>query len=281
MGGTAAQVTDWLMVQAPGTWAPKILHSECLSEPLKDKLSSWEAGAPYRRVQFIRRVGAQTDVPTVMMAHSSLEGQWLTTLPITDLEDLRTVDLDALAAPTAPSSGELIDTPLYLVCVHGRRDRCCAVHGAALYRAMTDAGATVWQTSHLGGHRFAAVAMSFPHGYCYGRLRAEHGPAFIEAGAQGRCFEPHYLRGRSCLSPPAQAAEVFLRQRNELSDLGGLGFVGESRLDDERWRVEFEHADTRYETLVQTQTLTTRGPKSCGGDDEPYRALVCDLQTSR
>lgn len=57
-----------------------------------------------------------------------------------------------------------------LVCTHGSRDRCCGNLGARLFMELDDRRrhgewderVRVWRTSHIGGHRFAPTAMTFP-----------------------------------------------------------------------------------------------------------------------
>jgi hypothetical protein len=67
-----------------------------------------------------------------------------------------------------------------LVCTHGTRDVCCGGSGAALHSelvAMLGAeegpGFRVWRTSHAGGHRFAATAISLPDGMSWAHLAPE------------------------------------------------------------------------------------------------------------
>lgn len=86
--------------------------------------------------------------------------------------------LEALPEPDAicvggplPGTGRLSGR-LRLVCAHGQRDRCCALHGFGVTRALRAAGCgTVVECSHLGGDRFAATALSFPGGDMLGWLR--------------------------------------------------------------------------------------------------------------
>ncbi|MBV9923283.1 MAG: hypothetical protein JOY78_20875 [Pseudonocardia sp.] len=68
-----------------------------------------------------------------------------------------------LPEPGARLPGRPVDDPLLLVCTHGRRDRCCALDGRALVRALVEAGEPdVWECSHLSGHRFAPTALVLP-----------------------------------------------------------------------------------------------------------------------
>ena len=61
--------------------------------------------------------------------------------------------------------------PLYLVCTHGRHDACCALRGrpVALELDRVRPG-RVWETSHVGGDRFAANLLVLPTGEVYGRV---------------------------------------------------------------------------------------------------------------
>jgi Sucrase/ferredoxin-like len=100
---------------------------------------------------------------------------------------------------------------LLLVCAHGRRNACCARTGAPLARALTDRfGDAVWETTHVGGDRFAANLVCLPHGLYYGNLGIEDGIAAATGYDAGEVRLDHY-RGRAGLSEPAQAAEHFLR----------------------------------------------------------------------
>ncbi len=58
----------------------------------------------------------------------------------------------------------------------------------------------VWETSHTGGHRFAPTFVSLPDGYLFG------GP-----DAASRSLDA--CRGRSSLTPAAQAAELAVLRR--------------------------------------------------------------------
>ena len=99
--------------------------------------------------------------------------------------------------------------PLLLVCTHGSRDRCCGREGGALFqRLFREAPDMVWQSSHLGGHRFAPTALSLPDGLQYGRIRNADG--LVEAVSSQRLFQGGCLRGKTCWPKPAQAAAAWI-----------------------------------------------------------------------
>ena len=87
---------------------------------------------------------------------------------------------------------------------------------AALAAAYPD---ETWETTHVGGHRFAGAMLVLPHGLSYGRLDAESALAVVERSRAGELDLAH-LRGRSAYDGAVQAAEIAARER-----------LGETRLD--------------------------------------------------
>ena len=99
------------------------------------------------------------------------------------------------------------------ICTHGRHDKCCAKFGQELADKMRyhvlrqKAAVEVWESSHLGGHRFAATMIDFPTGRAYGRLRPEAIPNFLESRKQGLVYGSAY-RGSVFLTDLEQVAEA-------------------------------------------------------------------------
>jgi hypothetical protein len=110
---------------------------------------------------------------------------------------------------------ERSDAKLLLVCTDGRHDRCCAEHGRPVLEAMRASAPLDWrvlESSHIGGHRFAANCLALPSGRAYGRLAPEDVAPLAAALDEDRVYLPRY-RGRFGLSEPAQAVEAFLHSR--------------------------------------------------------------------
>ena len=117
--------------------------------------------------------------------------------------------------------GAHLTDPILLVCTNGRRDACCALRGRALTLALADEHAErTWESTHLGGHRFAANLVCLPHGIVYGRVPPDAGARLADLYLAGQ-LDPEHLRGRSAWPAPAQVAEVELR--------GRLGLIGRGR----------------------------------------------------
>ena len=131
-----------------------------------------------------------------------------------------------------------VDDPLFLTCTNGRRDACCAKWGRAMAHAMTDAaGSAAWQTTHIGGHRFAPTQLVLPHGLQYGWLEPEDAPRLVSAQRDGRIFRLDRYRGHVGYSRPVQAAAVFLRRQLSERNIGALKIAASHRQNDDAWHV--------------------------------------------
>ena len=105
------------------------------------------------------------------------------------------------------------------MCTHGRRDVCCAERGRPLAQALAAAfPEPTWESSHVGGDRFAGNVVAFPHGLYLGRVRPDEAARVARTYADGRVPLEH-LRGRSCYPMPVQAAELALRTQEGLDGL--------------------------------------------------------------
>ena len=113
--------------------------------------------------------------------------------------------------------GSPVTEPVFLVCTHAQRSACCARFGGPLAIALAARyPGQVFQTTHLGGHRFAANLAILPHGLYYGPVGLAEATAAIGAYGDGRVTAARY-RGRAGQPRPTQEAEY-----DELSRAGSL-----------------------------------------------------------
>lgn len=127
----------------------------------------------------------------------------------------RSVSTNAIASSVIDSVNWVhVDTPDaadLLICTHGSRDRCCGQFGTLLHveiLAAAPAGVAVWKASHLGGHRFAPTALSFPDGLCWAYLDGRTMLGILDRTASSAAVAPQ-LRGAVALASPAlQAADA-------------------------------------------------------------------------
>lgn len=266
LGGTAVESVDrWILLEVTDTWAPKAIRTEALSEAARSVLERW-LQRPRTRLQLIRRPGRPQKRPLLMLVSSAPGESRTARIELESLDDIAYVQPDALPASES--------TPICLVCVHGRRDRCCAQHGAAVFRAIHAQGVEVWQTSHLGGHRFAACALWLPEGLMYGRLRAEDAEAFVAAHRAGEVGDLDRFRGRCALDRPTQAAEIFLRRRLGSRVSETLEWQSTERHGEDTWHARFRSSGGEESIRVRLEHMTGARPASCGGDPEPVTRFV-------
>lgn len=262
LAGTAVESVDrWLLLEVTDTWAPKALQTEALPEAVRERLARW-LRTPRTRLQLLRRPGRSGKRPFFALVSSGQTRQ----AELDGYEDLLDLELDTLPATAAE--------PMVLVCVHGRRDRCCAQHGSAVYRSLQARVGEVWQTSHLGGHRFAACVLSLPDGLMYGRLRAEHGDAFVAAQHAGEVGDLDLFRGRCHYDRPTQAAEIFLRRRTGERAVDAFEWIGTEPDGEMLWTARFRSPDHEHAVQVAREDTGIAQPPSCGGEPEPLTRFV-------
>ena len=202
LAGTAPTDTEWLFVEQPGPWAAKATAG---------------LSVPGVRVQLIRRPGRSS--PSV--------GVRLFAASVGSAVSARTAVVPAVDR-LDDAAWEPYDEPLLMVCTNGRRDRCCSELGrpvtAALAARWPEA---TWETTHLGGHRFAGTLLALPSGVALGRLTAADAvPACADLLSGSLPLD--VVRGRAGLSGAAQTAELAARRAHGLSGLGEVSVTGTS-----------------------------------------------------
>ncbi len=163
------------------------------------------------------------------------------------------------AALEAEPTGE--PYPLYLVCTHGTRDRCCGTLGFPVYKALQENSARkVLQVSHLGGHRYAPVVMALPEWRFFGHMDTETCLHLDATLAAGKPYLTGY-RGLGRLPEELQPIEAALWEEHgqKLTSLRVLGREGSDRLSvSARF---LDGSERAYRALMGSQQLS--GYKSC------------------
>jgi hypothetical protein len=210
LAGTASRVDHWILVEYRGVWNPRPLDGSGLTDQLKAHLRDQVRSLSPAKLLFVRRRERRRDDRIAVFYVSDGRAY---RLEIDAYEDLLQVD-----RAVAERVGDRLDHPLFLVCTHGKHDRCCAVHGRPLYDVLVDQTAPgwVWQASHVGGDRFAGNVVVLPEGLYYGRVRPEEAWTVLDEHLAGRLHVPLF-RGRSTLPFAVQAAEIAVRERHRLA----------------------------------------------------------------
>lgn len=205
--GTAVPARYWLLVAHPGPWPAKPIEADFLSEVAADL--STAMGRFGARLQLIRRHGRQEG--ELVEADAGADGDHPVFLVdvrrglVGRATWRRPEDLVALAARFDDLPDPTTE-PLLLVCTHGRKDVCCAIDGRVVAAVLDDAlPGAVWETTHLGGDRFAGNVALLPEGSQYGRLNGDVAPQVILDHLDGRVDLDRW-RGRCSWPPAAQVA---------------------------------------------------------------------------
>lgn len=221
LAGTAPErAASWLLVEHPGPWP-----SSGWPADLPTEVAATLEAARQRsiRPQLIRRVrDRRRDRCTVMVASCRPGHRWLEIRELPDPRALGDLDLDAVAAGRAPGFGTASSQPAVLVCTHGRHDVCCARRGRPVVNALdAHLPGLVWETTHVGGDRFAANVVTLPHGSYHGGASPAEAAELAQAAVH-REVVPRHLRGMAGTPAASQAAEVFVRQALGLRDLDAV-----------------------------------------------------------
>jgi hypothetical protein len=191
------------------------------------------------------------------------ETAWLEGRELADPAELAELDLAAVGAGRAPGFGRPVDRPIVLACAHGRHNPCCARVGAPLARRLADRFSDVWETTHVGGDRYAANIVCLPHGLYYGDLDERRAVHAVHAYHLGQVVLEGY-RGRAGLPEPVQAAEHFVRAHT-----GKLG-VADVTVESMVGNTAIVCAGlARYEVRVEQVPLGPCGP-GCGENIGSY-----------
>jgi hypothetical protein len=260
----------WLLIEHPGPWAAQIDETD-LPSPVAGTLA--RARRHGIRVQLIRRPRRRRSTPPVQVyAGWSGADAWLEGRELADPAELAGLDLEAVAAGRHPGFGAPVSESLLLVCTNGRHNVCCARVGGPLARALHDRfGDAVWETTHLGGDRYAANLLCLPHGLYYGDLSLADGFTAATAYLRREVWLKRY-RGRAGLPGSAQAAEHFLRSHTGMLRLDTL--LAESVTEAPVSEVIIRCGLERYRVCVERVRLDGCG-EDCKEDLSTY--LLKDL----
>lgn len=222
--GTASFVRRWLLIEQPGSWGRDALTESRLRSGLARELKERAAAARVRIVLIRRGVRLASDRRQCYFVRTDGGGLYQAHMELDLADDLLDVDLASFRDGPVPGATERAE-PLFLVCTHGRHDQCCSIRGNQVSRvACGHPGADAWECSHIGGDRFAANVVCFPHGLYYGRVEPDQVTGLMDAYGTGHLSLAH-LRGRCSYRFPVQAAEYFARRETGTTGVDAVTLV--------------------------------------------------------
>ncbi|HLE15865.1 MAG TPA: sucrase ferredoxin [Anaerolineales bacterium] len=248
--GTATQASVWLLIEYPGTWSAQALKDSDIPLAVKEHLARWTGSNPEARLQLIRRSGSPASSKITVFLALPVQDHPIVHRWILDRYD-QLLDIDLEDASNSEVTGHsLYPESLFLTCTNGRRDRCCNKFGLPVYSNLSALHPeNTWETTHLGGHRFAANLLCFPHGLLYGRVIPADAGEIVRTYQAGSIVLEKF-RGRVCLPEPAQAAEYFLRDKLLQYAVDALQFQRIVQPSENKWRVIFSNQETRNQFLI-------------------------------
>ncbi|HEY0078984.1 MAG TPA: sucrase ferredoxin [Pyrinomonadaceae bacterium] len=268
--GTASVGDFWMLVEYPMPWRPRAFQESTLSASVKSHLNRVLKSVPRSRLLFIKRERTPPARLTFFLVRCRESAPYVLSFKLENYAQLLDIDLASVAAGRGDSGGTLEENPLYLVCTHGKRDKCCAKFGYPLYKSLkAERDGSVWQSSHVGGDRFAANLICFPHGLFYAHVTEEAGRHIVSEYEQGRMTTAGY-RGRACYSYPVQAAEFFVRTEAKLTAIEELRHLDCARVGDKSWRVRFSSAASQriHEARVTSRLAEFQNFITCQSSEE-------------
>lgn len=268
LAGSATHAERNLLISWPrAKWTRNLRHASDMPDNLVRTLDAIVAEG--RRVNLIHRREQDGDIHRVFLmperrrfrvpreALEAFLAAWQSGEPLTNWEE-------------AP-----VERHLLLCCTHGKKDKCCAKYGYQTYKRLAQEVAAhglpfeVWESSHLGGCRFAASIILLSPVRKYGRITPEQALPFLQAEARDYRFLPGY-RGDSRLTPAQQCAQLAALSRlaspQRMPRLTLLEDSGNEQRRHQRWRweLEGEHGHLR----VVCETTTIRRVDTCADLDE-------------
>jgi hypothetical protein len=229
LAGSASRADRFVLVEYPTPWPKKAI--EVFDDQIGPALTEAAAGT-HAKVLLIRRYGQRTGELRrwAVVDARARRAHWGTWAEQADLGVL----IDAVGSESAPWT----DEPLVLVCTHARHDACCGVLGRPVASVLTESqGDLVWETSHVGGHRFAGNVVLPLDGTYYGRLGVHDAAGVIDSHLAG-VVSPDHLRGFSWMPAAAQVVAVDVLRKWGPAPAGAFTSANAVLLGEDRWQVE-------------------------------------------
>jgi hypothetical protein len=264
--GTATQAAVWLLLEYRQAWRKKAVQDNELPQAVQSHLDAQLEAIPGSRLLFIKKQAPEHEDLRFFVVRTDEAEPVQVEFRLAGYEDLLALDVTAVAGANNPFSDQVRQEPLFLVCTNSKRDRCCAKFGNPLFRVLQNYQPEVsWQSTHIGGHRYAPNVLFLPHSVNYGWLSPEKISLAVDAHLNGQIYDLNYYRGRTYYDPPVQAADYFLRRELDLLDLAGVRLYSAECFDEITWTVLFDLPATgeRHEITQQSRMTEEPVPVSC------------------
>lgn len=292
--GSVATYDGWLMIEIPPPWPRKFWQAKPMLQPIADLVE--QLGEQGIRVRFLAiapdRTYSQPDLIRVIYYYrpsqlfARFEKQEFL-LPETELIDcikalLKQPELLSQFESYRQQTNHIREL---IVCTHGNYDIACSRFGYPIYKKLRQEYAPasngqlrVWQSSHIGGHQYAATLVDLPEGRYWGHLEPKILDLLIYRNGSVTELKPFY-RGWMALNWLVQIAEreILMQEGWDWFNYLKTGQVL-SKDETEEWaevRIDFMSPDSSisgaYEARVEVCCEVTTAFNS--GEDQPLHQL--------
>ena len=268
--GTSPRADSWLLIEYSGHWTNNAFSDSKIPKKVKSKIKSIQNKLPNCRVQVIKKDNQPLKTIHIYIALSQKKKPTLYEIKLSDYSELLDLKLKTVLA----DERNLHKDPVFIVCTNGEHDQCCGKFGMPAYldAAQGAHGKNIWQTNHLGGHRFASTLLCLPQGICYGRVREGDKINQIIDGHKEGLINLDSYRGRSCYSQEIQVAEYFLRKNSGVLDIGRFRPKKSIKSKGSNVKVRFRALADEKIHQVQIKKIANAAKiyKSCGDGKRSY-----------
>ncbi len=263
MYGTAPRVDVWLLLEYRGRWSGSAFKDSKIPKAVKSHLDNALKSISNSRLQLIKKRGNNDARLKFYIAVSKEKKPRLYEFELSSYDDLLSLDIKR----GMRSKKHICAEKKYIMCTNGEYDMCCGKFGMPVYLDLAKGkyGPQTWETTHIGGHRFASTFVCLPHGVVYGRVReGKVAEKIIDEFEHGKINLSSY-RGRSCHAYEVQAAEYYLRKETGITDISVL-ILKNLKKDDKKSVVRFlsPHDNVTHKVRIRQDKNALKIIKSCG-----------------
>lgn len=250
LAGTAPLAEGWLLIRSDGAWG-----SHAVSQVVSPELEQWASQLSYKiilvRQHTSRKISSGIRFWISRGTDQLLSGQMASLAEIPDVEQ---------ATPAQP---------MLVICTNGARDQCCALLGLNLRKSLDmelseTERESVWESTHIGGHRFAPTCLYLPGNLVLGRLTVAAAVGLVRHGE----IPLDNIRGRSHLTQCHQVIE------RHVADYWSIVWDEQSAPCPETMHTHQGRLHGQPQIFQIEPYSGVQRPESCGGESTIPKSLL-------
>lgn len=268
--GTSGVADIWILLEYPKPWGNKAIAESALPEDVKNHLGGFSKVSVKIRTLLIKQDAKTKKSFNFFVVFIDESSPKMYQGILQDYNELLKLDPKQLVLGAVSIKSTVRNKPLFLVCTHGKHDKCCAKFGFSTYKYMRGVSKeNVWQSSHVGGDRFASNVVCFPHGVFYGHVSNNDADEIVESYNKYNINLKNF-RGRSCYSKFNQIGEYFVRKETSIINLSDLVLQKTEQIEENLWESIFysENEKKSFQLTFSSHKSDFRNFRSCHAQEE-------------